>query len=123
MNRYVKVKKYVQAASLILQASRLEDKALEMTKRAKALLGQEGFGLCYGTDDQSIRLEVPLADYMKHFPNAKPSFHTWEYEGRKRCRMDYPAALAGVTADGVNVWVDARTDACDLPEEKKEGAA
>ncbi len=55
-------------------------------------------------------LQIPLAEYLAMFADAKPELREYVYDGKQRCYMDYPDRYVGQER-GLSLFVSARTDA------------
>ncbi len=110
---------YIRAAECLLRNQKLRAAASKLENRAKTLLNLSGNGMAYSQHEQgdgktAFRLQIPLADYLTLYPEARPEPRTFEYEGQTRVYLDYPDQYVG-EGKGVFVLVGARTDSVNLP--------
>lgn len=69
------------------------------------------FGCYYGFGDQGIGLEMPLADYLSHWPDAQAQVksYTSTLDGKLHVWSEWPWQTVGTLPDGSPVWVKAET--------------
>jgi hypothetical protein len=103
--------KYFRAAHLLRRHNILDAQAKELWKELTAIL-TSGIGVCYSEWEANGKpcyaLEIPLPNYLRLFPDAKPELKQYDYDGKPRAYMQYPTRHVGEDR-GLILWVSART--------------
>jgi len=76
--------------------------------RAARSNGKRGWH-CMTTHSTGITLQVDLASYLSVAPDAKPTLHEFDHDGRHLRYMSYPPHYVGDIRAGYHLWIQAQT--------------